>query len=160
MHFDTKPMTTAPALDIIRDRCSDIRKLVYAVQLNRSLAVEKTHLGKFFDVLGYPEIAAPATDHLSFRWETDWQPTLEQLNRLITRANGSTDIARKERQAVRMQNEQTLYWLDKSYIREHVSIDKELEEKLHWTVDDLNEAIEIVSPMVNNWLQHDHKTPH
>ena len=155
VHFDSKPVTTAPALDIIRQRYSEIRKLVYAVQISRSLPVEKTRLEKIFDVLGYPEITAPATDHLSFRWETDWQPTLDELNSLIDRANGSTDIARKERQAVRMRNEQKLYWLDKSYVKEEVTIDEHLETKLHWTVEDLTEAIAAVSPEINGWLKHE-----
>lgn len=153
-HFDSKPVTAAPALDVIRQRFSDIRKLVYSVQINQSLPVGKSHLNEILGAFGYLDLTPPATDYLSFRWETDWQPTLDQLDILIARAATSSGYARKERQAVRMRNEQTLYWLDKSYVREEVAIENHLETKLHWTVDDLSEAMKTVSPMINNWLEH------
>lgn len=153
VHFESQPLTTPCALDEIRRRHDEIRKLVHSVQINRALPADHNWLNQLMSVMGFDGFSSPETDRLSFRWDTDWRPELAELEMLISRQNVSGERDRRERQAVRLKGDPHLYWLDGGPVRDEVLLPDDLEHALHWSPQQLEQAWSTATSQVLGWLR-------
>lgn len=151
VHFDSHPVTMPCAFDEMRLRCDEIRKLVHSVQLSRVLPRDWDVLTRLVALLGYEEYAPPETDHLNFRWESDWRPGMNELNALIARQSEQAIVGRKERQGVRFRGDSTVYWLDGGPLRDEIEVPQSLEDALHWSPKQLAQAWGYAEERISQW---------
>lgn len=152
VHFDTQPYAIPCALDEVRSRYNEIRKLVHSVKIRRALPEDRNLLSVLLDRMGFSDYSPPEDDQLSFRWESDWQPSLRELDSLIDRQNMRNQEGRRERQAVRFRGDSTLYWLDGGPVRDEVDLPVSLETSLYWSLDQLEQAWEYTAPRIERLI--------
>lgn len=139
--FLTRPLLLPCALDQIRSKYADIRKLIHTVQISRALPVDRAKLTQLMHLIGFDQYAAPETDRLSFRWESDWQPTPAELDSAIAQhEQADTTHGRKERRGVRFKGDSQIYWLDGGPVRDDIALPDELERALHWSPAQMQQA--------------------
>jgi hypothetical protein len=127
---------------VIRARVDDIRKIIHSSQVSRALPEERTRLEQALSIGGwYPGYKAPEQDRLSFRWESDWEPTVEELERLIQLiGQRETAPGRRVRTGVRLCGDPKTYWLDRASVVEEVDLPEALETASAWTPEQLQKA--------------------
>jgi hypothetical protein len=139
--FTTTPLPMQPQLKKIRERVSDIRKLVYRVRLSRTTSQSKNLLKKVMVGLGMDRYTTPEKDTISAHWEVDWQPKIEELNSIMLQY--SIQIAEgnaSQRIGVRFSGDLKTYWFDHAVAKLEISLSESLEFALDWHEEDIKEV--------------------
>ena len=142
VRFDTRPVEVPCVLDAIRQRCADIRKLIHSVQVTHALPVERARLEQLLSISGWSTpYRTPEQDRLSFRWESDWQPSPDELDELIAEAQRRQPTPeRRDRAGVRFVGDDRVHWLDTESVRDEVLLPEPLENALTWSQEQLRQA--------------------
>ncbi len=142
VRFDTRPVEVPCVLDTIRQRCADIRKLIHSVQVTHALPVERARLEQLLSISGWSTpYRTPEQDRLSFRWESDWQPSPDELDALIAEAQRRQPTPeRRDRAGVRFVGDDRVHWLDTESVRDEVLLPEPLENALTWSQEQLRQA--------------------
>lgn len=132
---------------------ADIRKLIHSVRTSRALSTDRSRLTQLMHLMGFDQYAAPETDSLSFRWESDWQPRPAELEYVVLQhAQADACQGRKDRRGVRFKGDSQIYWLDGGPVRDEVPLPDELGHALHWTPTQMQQAWALTEATVNELI--------
>lgn len=81
------------------------------MRTSRALPADRSRLTQVMHLMGFDQYAAPETDSLSFRWESDRQPSPLELNEVIAQQQQVVDAAHRheELRGVRFKSDNQIY---------------------------------------------------
>jgi len=156
--FKTNPLSLPGPLDQIRSLQPVIRKLVTSYAVTRDVPDLYSGWERALQFIGWDRYRAPEGDKLNFRFETDWQPTLNELEAEICAWEERItqtfigEGAGYNRVGIKVRGESGTIWFDKARCIDEVDLGQELENALHWTPDQIISIIQSIQNKVDNLL--------
>ena len=138
--FDTRPIFLPGPIEEILANYINIRKLVTSVRVRRDVPDIRSSWEKAMESLGWDAFQMPDQDCLNFRFEVDWQPTHNELQRTIGRWKQSFNNM-EQRTGVMLRGSSKVLWFDKARCTNALKLDEHLEKALHWGPSDLEKVV-------------------
>ena len=126
--FSSFPKKMRGAVDFIRDNLNDIRKIVR----DEKISVANNSNGRmicdvFLRYMGLPP--SYNQDEVGFRYEMDFHPDMEQLDRIIERGiHDDIDSVEEVRTGFKIKGNSNIFWLDKSLAKGDFQVNTEKDE--------------------------------
>lgn len=139
--FSTTPVGLPPELDFIRAECMNIRKMVSSMTITRAVHGEVSMIERMLNAIAWDRFRSPEKDVIRMHWETDWEPSPDELEDTISRYCGR--LGRDgctERVGVKLKSDSRTYWFDSIYAADEVQLPNDLEGALDWNRDQFSRA--------------------